>query len=89
LLRSSGLACSAAYKGSVKRRAEIAKKEGATVRLLIRSTADPMGRLHISHFANELSNEQQTDLDRKISRALDDHFGSTLSSSGWNRPNQI
>ncbi|MEQ1548781.1 MAG: ATP phosphoribosyltransferase regulatory subunit, partial [Chakrabartia sp.] len=86
LLRNAGLACSIAFRGNVKRRVEIAKKEGATVRLLIRHSSDPMGRLHISHFESEKTNKQQDELDRRISNVLLDYFGTEFSSSGPNRP---
>jgi histidyl-tRNA synthetase len=85
LLRNAGLACSIAFKGNVKRRVEIATKEGAVVRLLVRQPDDPMGRLHASHFENLKTNAQQNELDRLISHALSPYFGSTFSSSGENR----
>ncbi|MFM9851354.1 MAG: histidine--tRNA ligase [Sphingomonadaceae bacterium] len=85
LLRNAGLACSIAFKGNVKRRVEVAIKEGASVRLLVRSPADPMGRLHASYFETFKTNEEQDDLDRRMSNALSEFFGSEFSSSGWNR----
>jgi len=86
LLRGAGIRSSMAYKGNAKRRAEVAKKEGATAILFVRSVDHPLGRLHVSNFGNSLSNVEQVDLENRISRALHLEFPGPVSAAGWNRP---
>jgi histidyl-tRNA synthetase len=86
LLRNAGIAVTIAYRGNVKRRAELADREGAIARLMVRDVNHARGRLHVSHFGSHNNNAKQHELEQQIMEAIGPRFGYRLSASGWNRP---
>jgi histidyl-tRNA synthetase len=83
LLRNAGLRTVTAYKGNLKKRSEALKRLGVDATFIVRSTDDPMGRLHISHFSGGHSLNKQDKIENLIKSALFPEFGNNLSSSGW------
>ena len=86
LLRAAGIASSIAYRGSLKRRGEIANKEGAAVKLFVSDPGSPGSALEISFYNSVLTNAEQHQLTSSVLEVLGAEFGWSMGSGGWNRP---
>lgn len=75
-LRRAGVATEMALRGNAKRRAEIARKEGARSILYVRHAGDPMGEYYFSFAGND-----DGDL-RSTSRQVSDAIGAKFLLSG-------
>jgi histidyl-tRNA synthetase len=85
LLRRAGLASSVAFRGSSKKRNEVASREDVMIKLFLREQDDPRGALHVTYFSTSFSNAEQEDATSRIQEALGEHFGWSIGSEGWNR----
>ena len=84
-LRDAGLRCSMAYRGSVKRRSEIARKENAEVRLFIGALGSP-NEISISFYETDFRNFEQDEVARMIMDILGSEFPSRIGTAGYNKP---
>jgi len=75
-LRRAGVATEMALRGNAKRRAEIARKEGAQSILYVRQAGDPMGEFYFS-YANKDDEGRN-----RVSRQVSDAIGSKFLLSG-------
>ncbi len=76
VLRRAGVATEMALRGNAKRRAEIARKEGAMSILYVRQAGDPMGEYYFSYAGKDDEGL------RKVSRQVSDAIGSQFLVSG-------
>ena len=65
-----------ALRGNAKRRAEIARKEGALSILYVRQAGDPMGEYYFSYSGKD---DQERN---RVARQVSDAIGSTFLLSG-------
>jgi histidyl-tRNA synthetase len=83
MLRKAGVSAEMAFRGSAKRRVELAKKSGAAAVLFIRRPGEDAygeyGRLHLTHLCG--SDSEQHDLMARVHGPLSQEFGS-LSGGG-------
>lgn len=75
-LRRAGVATEMALRGNAKRRAEIARKEGALSILYVRQAGDPMGEYYFSYSGKD---DQERN---RVARQVSDAIGSTFLLSG-------
>ena len=75
-----------AYRGNLKRRGEIANKEGAVAKLFISDPDGPGSPLELSFYNSSLSNTEQDEIVSKVRDVLGHEFGWRIGSGGWNRP---
>ncbi|WP_219894955.1 histidine--tRNA ligase [Aquisediminimonas profunda] len=75
-LRRAGVATEMAFRGNAKRRAEIARKEGALSILYIRQAGDPMGEYYFSYSGKD---DQERN---RVARQVWDAIGSKFLLSG-------
>ncbi len=85
LLREAAIPCIVPYRGNVKRKAEVARNSGARAILFLRDADNSLGRVHLSHNLSNEKSVEQSELDSRVSRALNGRFGSTFSSEGSHR----
>jgi len=85
ILRRAGFEVVSILSGSLKKRADKAKQAGANALLFVRDPGHSLGHLHISHFASDRPNEEQSRLESQVSKALISEYGARMSGSGWNR----
>lgn len=52
-LRAQDIGVDEAYRGNAKRRAEIAKKRANNAIVYVRSTSDPMGKVHVTYLTDD------------------------------------
>jgi histidyl-tRNA synthetase len=71
-LRRAGVATEMALRGNAKRRAEIARREGAQSILYVRQAGDPMGEYYFSYAGKD--DEGRKHVSRQVSEAIGAKF---------------
>jgi histidyl-tRNA synthetase len=86
LLRRANIPAAIGFKGSAKKRSEVARKQGTESLLYIRQSGSDQPQLHMTHYNSGLRNFQQDEIETLVSEALGGRFGYKMSAEGWNRP---
>ncbi len=86
LIRGAGISASLAYRGNLKRRGEVANREGAVAKLFLADPAGVGSPLEFSFYNTALSNSQQDAFAQRVISALQGEFGSRFGVQGWNQP---
>jgi histidyl-tRNA synthetase len=86
LLRKVGISASLAFRGNLKRRGEIANREGAIAKLFIADPSETGSPYQITFYNSSLSNEEQDAFATRIRGAIGDQFGWRFGIQGENRP---
>jgi histidyl-tRNA synthetase len=86
LIRQAGISASFAFRGNLKRRGELANREGAVAKLFLDSPDGIGSPLDFSFYNTKLTNSQQDEFARRVLDALLGEFGTRFGVQGWNQP---